>query len=944
MKKNYCSSGHVIMQVTRLRLMRHAFQFILSGCMITCFSCHQRQSSILEVKQQTCEQAETPKGVEALSPALGWRLASDGRNVLQKAYRVIVASSAELLINDVGDCWDSGKVVSDNSIQVLYAGKPLQPATTYYWKVKVWDNHGNVSDWSEPQQWQMGLLAPADWRGARWIALEEQPADRRVIPGVKGAGNPAWGDMLNTLPLFRREFQVGKPLRKATAFVSGMGHFEFLLNGRKVGDHFLDPGWTKYTKYALYATFDVTSYLREGDNACGIMLGNGFYHAPRERYIRGIFSNGFPMAICKLVLEYEDGGKDELVTGDSWKTTASPVTFSAIYGGEGYDARLEQQGWDQPGFDDTGWQRPLAVSGPPQLRSQTATPLKVMETLEPQTVFRSKTGEWVYDMGQNASGIVRVSVQGKRGQTIQMWPGELIDDDSLVTQRATGAPFWFDYTLAGGDGETWQPRFTYYGFRYLMLKDAVPQGAPNPKNLPVITKMQGLHTRNSAPQAGTFVCSNDLFNRTFRLIDWSIRSNMMSVLTDCPHREKLGWLEQAHLMGASIQYNYNVSRLFNKIIDDMFASQEPNGFVPNFVPDIYVSARGFRDSPEWGSASVILPWYYYRWYGDIRPFQRYYDDIKRYVAYLTSKAEDHIVSYGLGDWYDLGPNFPGEAQLTSRGVTATAIYYYDVCIMRQAAKILGKPDDEAYFTELAINIKEAFNRQFFNIETKQYDTGSQAANAMTLYMELAEPENRQAVFQNILQDLKNRDYGITPGDIGYRYLLRVLESEGASETIFTINNRDDVPGYGYQLAHGATALTESWAALRNVSNNHFMLGHLMEWFYSGLAGIRQAEGSVAYRNIIIKPEVVGDVTFTSATYECPYGIIVSDWKIDDGFFCLNVEIPVNATASVYFPGNRTKGLTENDKPFKAKTAKDGAVKIGSGRYCFKIPYKKSLNQ
>ena len=922
--------------------MKHFFQFILISCVITCFSCNQRQISILEVKQLKCEQAEMPVGVEMSSPALGWQLVSDGRNVLQKAYQVLVASSAELLSPDDADCWNTGQVASDNSIQILYEGKPLQAASTYYWKVKVWDNHGNESDWSEPQSWQMGLLSANDWSGAQWIALEEQPADRRVIPGVKGAGDPAWGDMLNTLPLFRREFQVEKPLKKATAFISGLGHFELLLNGQKVGDHFLDPGWTKYEKYALYVTFDVTSYLREGANACGIMLGNGFYHAPRERYIRGIFSHGFPKAICRIILEYADGGKTELITDDTWKTSASPVTFSAIYGGEGYDARLEQHGWDQPGFDDSRWRQALLVKGTPQIRAQTATPLRIMDTFNPKSVFQAKNGEWVYDLGQNASGIIRVSVKGAKGQTIQVWPGELIDDDSIVTQSATGAPFWFDYTLAGRDGETWQPRFTYYGFRYLMLKNAVPQGVPNPQNLPVVTQMQGLHTRNAAPQAGTFECSNDLFNRIYRLIDWSIRSNLTSVLTDCPHREKLGWLEQAHLMGASIQYNYNVNRLFNKIIDDMRASQEPNGFVPNFVPDIYVSARGFRDSPEWGSAYAILPWYFYRWYGDIRPLQNHYDDIKRYVAYLTSKADNHIVSYGLGDWFDLGPKVPGEAQLTSRGVTATAIYYYDVTIMQQAAKILGKPDDESYFSELAASIRDAFNRQFFNSDTRQYDTGSQAANAMALYMDLVEPENRQAVFQNILQDLKNRNYGITPGDIGYRYLLRVLESEGASETIFTINNREDVPGYGYQLAHGATALTESWAALRSVSNNHCMLGHLMEWFYSGLAGIRQTESSVAYREIVIKPEVTGDIIFASATYECPYGKIVSDWKKADGFFFLNVDIPVNTTAIVYFPVDRFKGLTENNKPFKAKTTKDGAVKIGSGRYQFKIPTNQPL--
>ena len=911
-------------------------RFLVFVLLVACFSCGQNQPSSLKVRNLTCEHAVNPLGIETSSPALAWQIFSDDRNVLQKGYQILVAESLEQLDANVGDCWDSGKVTSDNSIQVFYGGKPLHPAATYYWKAKVWDRRGNESDWSEPQIWQMGLLSADDWSNAQWIALQEQPVGQRIVPGIHGDGPSELGDMKNILPIFRREFQVEKPLKKATVFVSGLGHFEMRLNGKKVGDHFLDPGWTNYEQYALYVTFDVTSYLNEGANACGIMLGNGFYHTPRERYRKCVVSYGYPKTICKIILEYADGAKTELVTDESWKVASSPITFSSIYGGESYDARLEQEGWDQPSFDDSQWQQALTVAGTPELRSQTATPLKIMETFEPQTFFQSKNGEWVYDLGQNASGIIRLGVKGAKGQNIQLFPGELIDNDSAVTQRASGSPFWFEYTMAGRGEEHWQPRFTYYGFRYLMLKGAVPQGAPNPHHLPVVTHLQGLHTRNAAPQSGTFTCSNELFNKIFHLIDWSIRSNMASVLTDCPHREKLGWLEQSHLMGSSIKYNYNINRICNKIIDDMYAAQLPNGMVPDIAPEIVVFAGGFRDSPEWGSAYVILPWYLYQWYGDQRPLNDNYEGMKRYVAYLTSTANDHIVSHGLGDWYDLGPNSPGESQLTSKGVTATAIYYYDVQIMRQAAKLLGKREDEAYFTALAADVKGAFNRHFFNAETKQYDRNSQAANAMAIYMDLVEPENRQAVFNNILKDLESRNYSLTPGDVGFRYLLRVLESEGASETIFTINNRDDVPGYGFQLARGATALTESWAALRYVSNNHCMLGHLMEWFYSGLAGIRQTEKSIAFRNIIIRPEPVGDITSAIATYESPYGKIVSDWKKEGDIFYLNVEIPSNTTAIVYFPTKNIKSLTENNQKFKVKTTKDGGMKIGSGRYCFKI--------
>ena len=913
--------------------MKH-FPFFVA-LLILSVSCSQQPPSHIEVTRLACEWNDAPLGVETVSPALGWQIVSDGRNVLQTAYRILVADSPERLAAGEGNCWDSGKTRSDNSLQVFYAGIPLHPATTYYWKVKVWDNHGNESAWSEPATWQTGLLSPDDWKDAQWIALQELPVEKKVVPGIHGKGPDVLGDMKNVLPMFRREFAVDKPLKRATAFVSGLGHFEMSLNGKKVGDHFLDPGWTAYEQYALYVTFDVTSYLNEGDNACGIMLGNGFYHTPRERYLKCVVSHGYPKAICRILLEYADDTTVDVVTDESWRTDASPVTFTSIYGGEDYDGRLEQDGWDKPGFDDRHWQRPLTVTGP-ALRSQTATPLKVTETIVPQRVFQSKKGQWVYDLGQNSSGIISISIQAAKGQSVKVLPGELIDDDSIVTQRASGYPFWFGYTAAGRDIETWQPKFTYYGFRYLMLEGAVPEGEANPGNLPVVTAIAGLHTCNAAPRAGAFLCSNELFNRIFHLIDWSIRSNMASVFTDCPHREKLGWLEQAHLMGSSIRYNYQINRLCNKIIDDMQSAQLPNGMVPDIAPEFVTFEGGFRDSPEWGSAYVILPWYLYQWYGDKRPIQAHYDGMKRYVGYLSSTATDHIVSHGLGDWFDLGPNTPGESQLTSKGVTATAVYYYNVCIMKQVAGLLGKKNDEAYFGELADNIREAFNQKYFHADTKQYDRGSQAANAMAIYMGLAEPEHRQAVFNNILTDLENRNYGLTPGDIGFRYLLRVLESEGASETIFTINNRDDVPGYGFQLAKGATALTESWAALRFVSNNHCMLGHLMEWFYSGLGGIRQAEGSTAFRNIVIQPEPVGDISFASASYDSPYGKIVSEWKRDDRYFYLNVKIPENTTAQICLPSGEWKNPTESGKKCKTKTGAKGrqSVTTGSGEYMF----------
>ncbi|MDR0537085.1 MAG: family 78 glycoside hydrolase catalytic domain, partial [Tannerellaceae bacterium] len=786
----------------------------------------------LSVGALTCEYAVQPLGIESGKPSLGWQIHSDARNVMQASFRVLVSDNPETLAKDEGNCWDSGKIRSDVSIQTFYDGLPLRPGATYFWKVKIWDAKGHESPWSEMSSWQMGLPDKAAWGGAKWIALEELPAEKRIVAGAENKLHEDLGKMEDLLPFLRKEFILqDKALKKATAFVSGLGHFDMSINGEKVGNHFMDPGWTEYDHYALYLTFDILPYLRNGANACGLHLGNGFFHTPHERYLKCVVSYGYPKAICKLQIEYEDGTTEEIISDTSWKAAPSPVTFSSIYGGEDYDARLEQTGWNMPGFDDSRWQQALTVSGT-ELRSQSSTPVEITDTIPPVRMFQSK-GRWIYDLGQNFSGIINLSVDAAAGQSLKVWPGELLDDDSLVTQQASGSPFWFGYTSSGKKNEEWRPQFTYYGFRYLMLDGAVPQGCDNPNKLPVVTRINGLHVRNAAPRSGTFTCSNDLFNRIYRLIDWSIRSNMMSVMTDCPHREKLGWLEEVHLMGSSVQYNYNIKRLYHKIVNDIRTAQLPDGLVPDIVPEYVVFGGGFRDSPEWGSSAVIVPWYLYQWYGDRRPLQENYECMKRYTAYLSTKADGHILPYGLGDWFDIGPRSPGSSQQTSNGVTATAIYYYDVCIMQKTAALLGYSDDEAAYRQLAVEIREAFNKTFFHPETNNYDNGSQTANAMALYMNLVEPQRRQAVFDNILRDLKARDYSQTPGDIGFRYFLRVLESEGASEDIFTINNREDVPGYGFQLAHGATALTESWAALRYVSNNHCMLGHLMEWFYSG---------------------------------------------------------------------------------------------------------------
>ena len=908
----------------------------------------------LQVVNLACEGKKAPLGVEQKAPVLSWQLQSRQRGVVQTAYRILVADNPESLHKNIGNLWDSKKRSSDASIQVAYEGAPLQAARTYYWKVQVWDNKTGTPAWSKVGQWQMGLLSPSDWKGAQWIGYTEMADSLRIVPAEHGKGDAKWAKVVDTLPLLRKTFALKKPVKKASAFICGLGHFEMSLNGQKVGDHFLDPGWTFYDKEAQYVVFDITNQLKPGQNALGVMLGNGFYFIPRQRYRKMTGAFGFPKMILRLRVQYTDGTTEDIVSDASWKTAPGPITFSSIYGGEDYNATLEQKGWNTPAFNDQHWRKVVVVKGVPTLYAQQSDPLKVHETFSPAKTSRIKEGIYVFDLGQNASGIPQITVRGKKGDTVRIIPAELLREDGTANQKATGSPVYFDYVLKGEGVETWQPRFSYYGFRYLQVEGSVLPSAANPERLPELMGIKGLHTRNSARRVGSFTSSHHLFNRTSTLIDWAIKSNMASVLTDCPHREKLGWLEQVHLMGNSIRYNYDMAAFFRKTVRDMMSAQTGEDVVPEYAPEFVKMPFMdgiFMDSPEWGSTSIILPWYLYQWYGDRRIMGESYPMMQRYLDHLKRKSKDGIVAYGLSDWYDLGPNKPGLAQLTPMGITATAIYYYDLNIMTRVARLLGKEADAREYTALAVQVRNAFNKTFFNKETKQYGTGSQTANAMAVYMNLVEPEYKSAVVENIINDIRSRNNSLTTGDVGFRYLLQVLDREGRSEVIYDMNSRTDVPGYGYQLAKGATALTESWQALPSVSNNHLMLGHLMEWLYTGLAGLRQDSAAVGFKAIEIRPEPVGDVRTAKATYESPYGPVSSEWKKEPGSFELIVQIPANTTAVVYLPGGPAALVTEGGKPLAGRKDirqsgwKGGklALQFGSGRYRFTVlePNKKT---
>ena len=911
------------------------YKWLCLCCGILCCTLLHAQLKVIKLN---CSYRQRPLGIEAATPKLAWQLQSAERNTTQVAYQVLVSDDSIALAKGNANRWNSGKVMSDASIQIDYAGKPLLAAAKYYWKVRVWDNHGHAV-WSNITYWQMGLLGSNDWQKAQWIGYEKLADSMIIVPAEHGNGKKSWGKRKDVLPLLRKGFSVRKRVKQATAFISGLGHFEMSINGKKVGDHFLDPGWTKYDKHALYVTFDIKPYLQSGANAMGILLGNGFYYQPSERYRKLTGAYGYPKMICRILIVYTDGTTQNIISDTTWKAAASPIVFSSLYGGEDYDARLEQTGWDKPGFNDATWKQAVVVSGH-ALQSQQAEPVKLLETLPGAKPAKINDSVWVYDIGQNMSGVPAITVKGKRGDTVKLLTAELLKADGTVNQKATGSPSYYTYILKGNGIETWQPRFSYYGFRYIQVEKAVAKDQPNKAGKPVILAVQGSHNRNATTTTGSFECSNELFNQTHALIDWAIKSNMQSIFTDCPHRERLGWQEEVHLMGNSIQYRYNIQALCHKVLNDISAGQEPGGLITSTVPEyteMHFADGYFRDSPEWGSTGILLPWYLYEWYGDRAAIAYNYATMKRYLDYLSRKAKGYILSYGLSDWYDLGPQRPGFCQLTPMGLTATAYYYYDATIMEKAATLLHKDEDAAYYRTLAQQIKQAFNQQFFHEDTRQYGSGSQTSNAIALYMGLVDDEHKQAVLDNLIEDIRNRNYALTSGDIGFRYLLKVLDDAGRSDVIFEMNNRSNVPGYGYQLKQGATALTESWQALPTVSNNHLMLGHIMEWFYESVAGISQQKGSVGFKHIRIRPQVTTNVTYAKATYESVHGSIAIEWHQQKDAFMLDVTIPANTKATVELPMGK---VYESNKLWDVKSLQTEhgktCVTIGSGNYHFVV--------
>ena len=773
------------------------------------------------------------------------------------------------------------------------------------------------------------------WRG-KWIAAPwSTERDGAELDGSR------------PMPVFRKEFTVRGGVVKAELRIAGLGQYEMRLDGASVGEPGLHQAWTDYRKTVTYDSYDETQALSAGPHVLSVMLGNGMYNVQRTegRFTKFAASFGVPMMIAEVRVRYADGTSEVIGTDDSWKAARGPVVFSSTYGGEDFDARKIDAGWIRVGFRDAGWTAAKVAVGPggmmvraiaPDVRAKEMLGSPVMKTLDAK--------RQVYDFGQNFAGWPRVVVNGPTGAVLKLTPGELLDADGSVSQRSSGGGArgaqWWSYTLRGEKEETWEPRFSYYGFRYLQVEWVGDAGK--------ILQVGAERVSSDSPATGSFASSSEMLNAIHKLIVEAMHNNEVSLFTDCPHREKLGWLEETHLVASGLMFNDDLRALYAATAKNIGDAQHEDGGVPTIAPQYTTFGPKYPiydDSPEWGSASILAAWSAYRFYGDKVELERNYSAMKAYLQFLESKATDGIVAYGLGDWYDIGPNAPGLSKLTTAGVTGTLMLYEDAVAMQKIAALLGHADDAASDGALAERERDAFNRRFWDATNGYYDKGSQTANAMPLALGIVPEDKRAAVLEHVVADIHAHEDHVTTGEVGYPYLLRALMQSGRNDVLLAMMLRKDPPSYGSQLAAGATALTEAWDANPKDSQDHFMLGGAEEWFYRGLGGIDfDLSRADAAERITIRPRMVDGVEWVRCGYLSTLGKIESDWRREGAVTTLEVTVPAGALATVAVPvrtgasvivdgtaAEKTPGVT-----FVSRVESEAIYRVGPGRHRFSV--------
>lgn len=840
---------------------------------------------VLSVSNLRCEYLENPVAIENRTPRLSWQLRSAGEAKAQSAYRVLVATSPSLLIEGKADFWDSGKVISSQSNQVEYKGKPLDSRQTLYWKVMVWDEKEKASSWSDAGKWTMGLLEPSDWK-AQWIGRQED-----VYPD---------STLTYPAPYFRKEFRVMKPVKQAKAYICGLGFYEMYLNGEKVGDQVLAPAVTNFdrrslkkmlyffddqsTQRVLYNTFDVTTLLQKAENTIGVLLGNGWYNQ-RDRTVEGHMWYDTPRLLCQLEIEYTDGSSEMVCSDATWKTATGPLLHDAIFTGEVYDARLELDGWNQNNYDASSWKKALLVRPPTgRLHVQLAPHEKVVRTLQPVSCEQKNDSTYWYIFPEMVSGWAQINVEGNAGDQVRLrFVGEENNDFGQIDL----------YTLRGGLKEQWEPRFTWHTFRFVEVVSR--QVKMDEKSLMV----KVVHT--DPEPAGSFDCSNELFNKINEVYLLTQKNNFHgSISSDCPHRERLAYTGDAQVVVESSILSFDMTQFYRKWFDDMEdARNRKSGYVPHTAP-----FGGGGGGPAWGSAYVIMPWTYYCYYGDTALLEQHYAGMKQWVTYLSTRTDERGIvvreepdGWCLGDWCA-----PGKKMELPEALVNTAYYYHSASLMSKVAEVLGKEEDRLYFDRLSDQIKKDFHAVFFNPSTNHYWEGRQGADVFPLAFGMVPETKKEAVFNALVAHLDSLGNHFDTGIMATPLLLKVLTDNGRSDIAFELMNQRDIPGFGYVLDDRYSCLWERWEG--KASRCHPMFGSVVAWFYNTLAGIRFVEETPGMKHLVIAPQPVGDLTYCRGSYRSLYGPIRSDWRINQDQFELTVEIPVNTTATVILPDGR----------------------------------------
>ena len=882
-------------------------------------------AATLEPTALKCEYRVNPLGIDANPPRLSWILESSDRGQKQTAYRVLVASNEEKLKGNQGDLWDSKKISSDQSVHVVYAGQPLRSRMRCHWKTRVWDKDGKVSAWSQPALWSMGLLKRADWK-AKWICFDTAPFNED--PELH----------LPPSPYLRKEFKVNRKIRRATVYVSALGLFELFINGHRVGrDHFT-PGWTNYRKRVYYLTYDVTDLLKDGDNAIGAILANGWYagyvgFAPmhKKRARDRAFYGQTPALLAQLEIECEDGKIQTVATDENWKASTGPIRKTDILMGETYDARLEMPGWDRPGFDDQAWKVvTLMDAAKCKIEAYPGVTVQVTQEIRPIEITKPKEGVYVFNMGQNFAGRVRLKVKGKAGTKVVLRFAEMLHKDgSIMTENLRRARCTDTYIFRGnGKDEIWEPRFTYHGFQYVELT-----GYPGKPDLGAIT---GIVLHSAAPVAGSFECSNAMVNKLYSNITWTQRANFFDIPTDCPQRdERLGWTGDAQIYIRSATYNMDVAAFFKKWLVNLEDDQRPSGAFPDFAPLPYLQ---YEPSPGWMDAGVICPFTIYQVYGDTHVIERHYEAMTKFMHFLLRTSNDYLRSprgHSWGDWLSIGGR-------TSNDLIATAYFAYDAKLMAEMAAAIGRMEDAQRYARLFDNIKTAFNKAYVSANGRiKGDT--QTCYALALYMDLLPQALKEKAGARLVELIRERNWHLSTGFLGVKYLLPALTEEGYVDVAFRLLTNKTYPSWGYSIENGATSIWERWNSYKKGkgfqdsymnSFNHYAFGSVCEWMFASMAGI-DTDGA-GFKRITIRPQPGGSgITYTKASYDSIYGRIATYWRVRDGKFLLDLTIPANTTATVYIPARDADSITEGGKP-ASKAEAVRFLRIGDGRAVFAV--------